>query len=788
MKKHGLLLVVLLSAGCTDTSDFSAAPAAGTAPEMRPESCVPGLFRIKLADTAPELDTRAFTRSGGSGDPEFDAAATRAGALSIRRVFSDGGRFRERRRQAGLHRWYDVHFDETRSVEEAMELFGHPEGVVWMEPVPRMVPTSATVIVPAGEAPCSTLPGPAFDDPLQGNQWFLHNDGTLAGQRQGADLNIRPAWSVSTGSREVIVAVADGGIDRTHPDLAADMWDDGEGHCGYNFCRDSYEITPSDHGTHVAGIIGAVNNNGIGICGIAGGDGSPGSGVRLMSCQIFDDTGSATIEELMAWSADHGAVISQNSWSYTGLDDLSQSGKEAIDYFIEHAGCDEAGNQVGPMKGGIVIFAAGNDGISTPQYPAAYPPVLAVASLGADLRKAATSNYGPWIDLAALGGDSCGGDERYGIYSTIPGNHYGFAAGTSMACPQVSGLAALAVAKLGGPGFTNHMLEELLLGSGRRLEVEACNPEYAGQLGKGLVDAEYLFFHEAVPEAVRDATASGGSSRLTLAWSVPADYLGRAVTDYGVYLLDKPFTAATLEEIPANAREYTVKIEGKAVGERCTFDADGLEAQTEYWAAIVSRSRYGTPSAPCLLTASTLDNTPPALEEPMPDLFLSSGNAEGIALDLTSRFVDPDAPNDALSYFVAFPEGSVVDGRIVGNLLHLYPREVGTSTLSVIACDRYGASVAAPLRVMVDGTGVRVELFPNPCSERLNFRIPGATGSFPVKIRDRGGREVLTATVTLRETGNGNTGWINVAQLPSGVYTCRIDYFGVPTDLPFIKR
>ena len=224
-----------------------------------------------------------------------------------------------------------------------MERFGRVDEVECIEPVPRMVPAGATV----SQADFSRTSGsdnvanPGFDDPLLVNQWIYHRVGAAVGSTAVADLNIFPAWSVSTGHKDVVVAVVDGGIDYTHPDLAANIWRDGQGACGYNFCRHNTEITPSSHGTHVAGTIGAVNNNGIGVCGIAGGDGTPGSGVRLMSCQIFDEPGrdAATIEEIMVWTADHGAVISQNSWTYVpGLPDLSQSGKAAIDYFIEYAG------------------------------------------------------------------------------------------------------------------------------------------------------------------------------------------------------------------------------------------------------------------------------------------------------------------------------------------------------------------------------------------------------------------------------------------------------------------
>jgi len=229
---------------------------------------------------------------------------TRAGATAVQRVFSNGDRFRERRRRAGLHLWYDVHFSGAISVAEAMERFGRVDEVECIEPVPRMVPAGATV----SQADFSRTSGsdnvaiPGFDDPLLVNQWIYHRVGAAVGSTAVADLNIFPAWSVSTGHKDVVVAVVDGGIDYTHPDLAANIWRDGQGACGYNFCRHNTEITPSSHGTHVAGTIGAVNNNGIGVCGIAGGDGTPGSGVRLMSCQIFDEPGRDAPRSRRSWS------------------------------------------------------------------------------------------------------------------------------------------------------------------------------------------------------------------------------------------------------------------------------------------------------------------------------------------------------------------------------------------------------------------------------------------------------------------------------------------------------
>ena len=142
------------------------------------------------------------------------------------------------------------------------------------------------------------------------------------------------------------------------------------------------------------------------------------------------------------------------------------------------------------MKGGIVIFAAGNEECDYRSYPACYERVLSVSALAPDYRKSYYSNFSEWIDVAAPGGsykyEGRYGDE-YAVYSTLPGNAYGYMQGTSMACPHVSGIAALAVAKYGGPGFTPDKLRSYLERGVH--EVDSYNPDYEGRLGSGLVDA-----------------------------------------------------------------------------------------------------------------------------------------------------------------------------------------------------------------------------------------------------------------------------------------------------------
>ncbi len=794
MKHLSFFLTLLLLTACAGDPESGPAPCVGQTPIQ--EFYVPGVFRIKLRETTAELDTRAFTRSGsGSGIAAFDAAATRAGATAVQRVFSDGERFRERRRRAGLHLWYDVHFSGAISVSEAMERFGRVDEVECIEPVPRMVPAGATVS--RADFGSAADPGNAsitgFNDPLLVNQWIYHREGAAVGSTAVADLNVFPAWSVSTGHKDVVVAVVDGGIDCTHPDLAANIWRDGQGACGYNFCRHNTEITPSSHGTHVAGTIGAVSNNGIGVCGIAGGDGTPGSGVRLMSCQIFDEPGrdAATIEEIMVWTADHGAVISQNSWTYVaGLPDLSQSGKAAIDYFIEYAGCDENGNQTGPMKGGIVIFAAGNDGISDPVFPGAYEKVVAVASLGIDGRKVAGSNYGSWIDLAALGGHATG-DERFRVFSTTTNGGYGYSAGTSMAAPQVSGIAALAVAAFGvqRPGFTSEKLREMLVGSGRKQFTETINPEYAGMLGNGLVDAEYVLFYDTRPNPVDERTiaVSGYRTHAELSWRVPRCYLERPVSSFDVYIDTQAFTATTVDDIPATAVRYTF-VSTVGVGETFTCRIEELEPQEVYYLAIVGRSPSGVASRPVIIFVWTGENTPPEATTTIPNFYLQSGDPAGKSIDLSKYFTDADAPDDRLSFFVSSSAEGVVECRIQDSELLIRPRAAGRTTLTVTAKDLDGATATSEFQVIIDGTGAAMELFPNPCRDVLIVRIPDVEGDFPIRFHNAAGQQVLATQASIRAGDNGNTGRIDVSGLSPGTYSCTVECRGRKLNSHIIKR
>lgn len=450
------------------------------------------VVRVKFAESIIEK-VESGIREGEDYGSFLPEDILSLGVAGLKRTFPYAGRFEERTRAEGLHRWYDIYLDGDAAVTKVNDVPVGSEDVSVVEMLPKIKITdgSRDMVLEYIAASEPASDESVFDDPMLVQQWHYCNDGSLSGAVAGADINVLPVWKdYTSGSEDVIVCVVDGGIDYSHEDLADNMWYEdipeiGRIH-GYNFVRDSYDIIPSQHATHVAGTVAAVNNNGKGVCGVAGGDKKKGiKGARLMNCQINEDGSSISGSGARAikWGADHGAVISQNSWGYSssaGLEDTPQSDKEAIDYFIKYAGMDENGVQTGPMAGGVVIFAAGNDRRKI-CYPAAYEPCVSVSAISSDFEAASYTNYGDWIDIIAPGGDA---RKDAFIYSTFPGNRYGKLQGTSMACPHVSGIAALLVSRFGGKGFTYAQLRKIMESS--LSDISEYTPYMT--FGKGLID------------------------------------------------------------------------------------------------------------------------------------------------------------------------------------------------------------------------------------------------------------------------------------------------------------
>ena len=547
-----------------------------------------------------------------------------------------------------------------------------------------------------------------------------------------------PVWqNYTTGSSSVIVSVVDGGIDYSHEDLAGNYVG------GYNFVSNSKTIKAHEHGTHVAGTIAAVNNNGKGINGIAGGDYAKGiKGVGLLSCQVFeaiseDEDESGDMATAIKWGADNGAVISQNSWGYyyddngdgelTGKErrnalngKIDSADKAAVDYFIKYAGCDNDGNQLStsPMKGGVVIFAAGNDAIENGA-PANYDPIIAVGSIAPDFERAYYSNYGDWVDIAAPGGDAYYTNGQ--ILSTIPDNKYGWMQGTSMACPHVSGVAALIVSYFGGQGFTNDMLIERLIG-GARTDVLGSDTKI-GPLMDALGAFTYVRSENNNPPVI--STDYSGSytvrahERLTIPFSI-SDPDGQSVS---VKYNAGTDGADTFTRNSASG-QYELTITGR------------LAEPGKYTAHILASDKWDTTDYP--LEFEILENHPPVVLKNVEDMILDAPGSK-FSLDMSKYVEDPDG--ETLNCRIIIDDVTVLhisskDGFLNGTAL-----DYGTASVTVKAMDIMEKSCELTFRVAIPDPDKPVTAYPNPVKDVLKVGT-GAAAQTQIVVLSETGRKI----------------------------------------------
>ena len=427
---------------------------------------------------------------------------------------------------------------------------------------------------------------------------------------------------------------------------------------GYNFVKQTGKITVNDrydsgHGTHVAGAVAARNNNGVGIKSIAGGDGSADSGVRIMSCQIFSGQYVGTLlDEVRAikYAADNGAVILQCSWGYiSGSANPYEWGqqfstdeewelynpleKQALDYFVTTAGSAD-----GVIEGGIAVFAGGNESAPAASYPGAYGKFVSVAAIAGDFTPAVYTNYGPGTRISAPGGDQdyyydyapVGADGKVilgqmgsvgCILSTLPEWHtsseigdldgdffgYGYMEGTSMACPQVSGVIALGLsyALQQRKHFKAEEFIQLLYKSATEIPSTVFDveklwykyvidlglnhadkmqlPSYKGKMGAGVANAEALLAAidgaDAPKMTFPNVTLAVGAERAIN----PAIYFDNgSALSYTVTVGDQSVAAAMVEN-------RKVVITAKAVGQTTAVVKGG---QTEQKFVITVRNTH----------------------------------------------------------------------------------------------------------------------------------------------------------------------------------------------------
>ena len=600
MKKFITLVAILAvaSVSCTKESALQSADqqtlqaklVGGTEGEI-----VPGTLLVKLDETVADK-----ILGGGFGEISSELLQD-IPATSFTSALPVQPKNMEVARKYGLHQWFMVAFDPHVETKTVAEKFAKSPKVKSVQFNKFVQPVASECAFEADLTPTRSAGMPAevvFDDPYASRQWNLFNDGSISDKAvAGADVGVKEAWRLTGGDPSVVVAVFDCAVATRHEDLKDAVWrneaeisgqddvdDDGNGFIddkyGFNFVNcfainadyingalDGQKQTAikgnslnstagSGHGTHVAGIIGATNNNGKGVSSIAGGTGN-GDGVRLMSCQIFQGSSYGADAQNAAafiYAADNGACIAQCSYGNSNIitnDDLYINGGEipgtptptkvsasplenaALKYFL-----DPANSNHESLEGNMAIFAAGNHKNPYSIYPGALSYVISVTAFGWDFLPGGYTNYGPGCKISAPGGEWNGIADDYAgmILSTGvagaatqspsvqeengPNRNYVYMQGTSMACPHVSGVVALGVsyAKKLGKKFTREQMHSMLLtsvtdidqfnnGGSRtfydvttRKNVSIDMSQYIGKMGTGAIDAwKFLMAIEGTP-------------------------------------------------------------------------------------------------------------------------------------------------------------------------------------------------------------------------------------------------------------------------------------------------
>lgn len=838
----GLLALMALAATVSCTREEVPGAQTGQNETYAPDGVgvVEGWVRVKLTDDSNPLPVGTFTRGNvASGDAELDAVAEMLGATEVKRVFNDGGRFAERRRKWGLHLWYDVKFDESLPVSRAAAEFGALKNVAYAQPIPQIKILDAEPGIPAemvfvpSQMKITRPEEKFFNDPDLSLQWHYNNTGTMPGSVVGSDINAFAAWEKTAGNPAVIIAVTDEGVQYDHPDLAANIWineaekngtpgvdDDNNGYVddvyGWNTVYNKPEIIPMSHGTHVAGTVAAVNNNGVGVCGVAGGTGK-GDGAKIMIVQIYDDTdpsmkeNPATRPDAFIYAADNGAVISQNSWAYMAGTALDAAVSDAIDYFIANAGWDdkdgdgENDTYVGPMDGGIMCFAAGNENTGVLQ-PAADPRVIGVAAIGVEKQKGSYSNYGESIDISAPGGTyTSGGNNNtaHQVYSTDVNGTYSYKYGTSMATPHISGVTALIISYYGDleggtPTFTEEQCKEILLKSYQ--PIGAYNSKYEGKLGVGLVDAGLIFAEnpETAPADVTNPAGSVLENFVTIQWTVPADGNGEAVASFRVqYTGEGVGKREGLDPVTGDM----LLNNSMAVGETFSYKWTGIY-NTNYTFKVVAIDRYGNESTGevsfSCQTGDFSNNSKPSRLKAFDDLVIATaGEENAVTFTLSEYFTDPDIEKgDALRYEIVNQNENIAKVEVSNDgIMTVTPLAKGTLRIMVNCYDLSGELAQNGMNITVQngpdpsdpvepGTAGSIQLTSNPVADELGIVVGDQSMTAEVAVYDAAARLAMKHNVAFTD-GNAT---VDVKALAPGIYSLVVSYGDVRLNTTFVKK
>ena len=669
----------------------------------------PNAAQTTADDAFPWQPGMAFIKLKASVNPSTRAATqsvTRAKVFNntdvkVEQVFDMTNDYAELKRARGLDRWFVVKFDSTKNVEEVInELLRDPaiekaHGNVQIAPNKVKYTSATRAPIPENRLRAAN-DGTGFlnfNDPYLKYQWHYTTTIPSYGMfKEGADVNLFPAWQKETGDPHVVVAVMDSGIDFEHEDLAASAWQGVDSKTGEKIHGRNFYAAESGKGSPNAYIVKAFEfaaENGASVCNCSWG-------------YAFDRKKYLNNENFQAIFKKQFDML-----------------KEGIDYFTDIAGCDSKGNKKpgSYMKGGLVIFASGNDSqYDIEMIPASYPRVVAVGATNSMGIPTDYMNKGPWVDILAPGGTTETGEVMRGVLSTVPKNfaqsktgstpntdfilpndgNYAYAQGTSMAAPHVSGIAALIVSKFGktNPNFTNEDLRRRILGAVKATSPYAVKTDanLAGKMGVGFIDADFALSDPETqkPDAPQvtvtdystDATRGYYDARITWKVTADADALNPQHTAfaYDISLYKKA-------DMSKAVQSFTRYSYDKPVGTELEQEFTGLDTDVDYVVKMSARDRFNNTSADATASFKTRLNHAPVLGGAMTDTLR--------LLDTQPYFhkVLPVTDEDGHTWTyttTALPSG--VEMKRVGNALDLFIKvgSVGSYGFEVTLTDQLG--------------------------------------------------------------------------------------------------
>jgi len=389
------------------------------------------------------------------------------------------------------------------------------------------------------------------------------------------------------------------------------------------------------------------------------------------------------------------------------------------------------------MVGGIVIFAAGNDRKDDKWYPAYFDNVLAVAATNHYGRLAWYSNFGNWIDISAPGGDTdeTGKSRTGGIFSTSyrenDEDYYEYLQGTSMACPHVSGVAALILSVYGSESYTPDMLRSKLLCSATPLG--KFDPANASKMGAGLVNASAALKLGEIPLYINDLTAQPiNAVSCRLSWPIPQAEDYGELGFYTVAYATENITAANFDKYAQTP--FSVS---QTSGANRQITIAGLRPLTTYYVAIRNSDNCHTSAISNVTTFTTTQNLPPVFSGLFADTTLIPFD-KPVVTDLAKYTFDPE--NEQLTFDLHISKAGIVDAAIEGSILTIDPHSHGSVTLQITATDPHAAQATTTIHVTVEQKYAperanQLLAYPNPTTDILWYSYILADKSASVSVR-----------------------------------------------------